>query len=189
MVARDRAARLFAVGDIYFNRPKIENAYRDLEPLFRDADFRFCNYEAPITNETREFPGRTSFNVALRSPLNAIQGIKMGLFDVVSLANNHMLDYGIEGLEETLAFMDYPIEHWARIKTTNLIERLNAELKRRIDVIRIFPNTDSALRLIGCLCLEQHEEWISTRKYLEMEPLYNSREEKSKIESSLVVVS
>ncbi|MBC7333676.1 MAG: transposase [Actinobacteria bacterium] len=46
------------------------------------------------------------------------------------------------------------------------------ELKRRINVIRIFPNIASALILISCLCMEYHEEWISARKYLNMEPLY-----------------
>lgn len=106
MDATGRVAQLFAVGDIYFNRSSIEKAYSDLEPLFREADLRFCNYEAPITSKGTEFPGRTSFNVALKSPLNAVQGLKSGFFDVISLANNHMLDYGIEGLEETLQVLD-----------------------------------------------------------------------------------
>ena len=71
-----------------------------------------------------------------------------------------------DDIEDSLSFMNYPIEHWARIKTTNVIERLNAEIKRRTDVVRIFPSSSSALRLIASVCLEKNEEWITGKKYL-----------------------
>ena len=48
------------------------------------------------------------------------------------------------------------------------LERFNQEIKRRTNVIRIFPNRDSAVRLIGALCMEQSEEWITGRQYLDM---------------------
>ena len=76
-----------------------------------------------------------------------------------------------DDIEDSLSFMDYPIEHWARIKTTNVIERLNGEIKRRTDVVRIFPNNSSALRLIGSVCMEKNEEWITGKKYLNMDYL------------------
>ena len=56
-----------------------------------------------------------------------------------------------------------------RIRSTNLLERLNGELRRREKVIRIFPNVDFATRLIGALLIDKHEEWISSsRAYLRL---------------------
>ena len=70
--------------------------------------------------------------------------------------------------EDTLACLNFPSQHRRRIRTTNGLERFNQEIKRRTNVIRIFPNQDSALRLIGALCMEQAEEWITGRQYLDM---------------------
>ena len=55
-----------------------------------------------------------------------------------------------------------------RIRTTNLLERLNREIKRRADVVQIFPNEEACERLIGALCMEWSEEWIAGRRYLDM---------------------
>ena len=66
---------------------------------------------------------------------------------------------------------DFPIEHQARIKTTNMVERLNCEIKRRTNVVRVFPNPASALRLIASVCMKQNEEWVTGKKYLNMEYL------------------
>jgi len=77
------------------------------------------------------------------------------------------------GILDGLSYMDFPIEHWSRIRTTNLVERLNAEIKRRTNVVRIFPNLASAERLLCALAIEQNEEWITGRKYLNMEYLKN----------------
>ncbi len=70
--------------------------------------------------------------------------------------------------EDAIACLNFPIEHHRRIRTTNSLERFNQEIKRRTNVIRIFPNRDSAIRLIGALCMEQSEEWITGRQYLDM---------------------
>ncbi len=74
---------------------------------------------------------------------------------------------------DALAFTNFPVEHRKRIRTVNLIERLNGEIKRRTAIVRIFPNPSSAARLITSICMEQNEEWISERKYLNMEYLKN----------------
>jgi len=74
---------------------------------------------------------------------------------------------------DALTFMDFPVEHRKRIRTTNLLERLNGEIKRRTKVIRIFPNNKSAQRLICAVAMEQNEEWLSGRKYLDMDCLKN----------------
>jgi putative transposase len=73
-----------------------------------------------------------------------------------------------EDLEEALACLAFPAEHRVRIRTTNGLERLNQELKRRTRVVRIFPHRASLVRLVTALALEQSEEWVSGRRYLDM---------------------
>ena len=62
-----------------------------------------------------------------------------------------------------LACFHFPKPHRRRIRTTNLLERLNREIKRRADVVQIFPNEEACERLIGALCMEWSEEWITGR--------------------------
>ena len=73
-----------------------------------------------------------------------------------------------ERLEDALTCLAFPAEHRARIRTTNGLERLNQELKRRTRVVRIFPNRGSLLRLVTALAIEQSEEWVSGRRYLDL---------------------
>ncbi len=70
-----------------------------------------------------------------------------------------------------LACFHFPQKHQRRIRTTNLLERLNREIKRRADVVQIFPNQEACQRLIGALCMEWSEEWITGRRYLDMRDL------------------
>jgi putative transposase len=72
---------------------------------------------------------------------------------------------------EALAFMDFPRAHRKQIASTNPLERLNAEVKRRTDVVGIFPNDAAILRLVGALLLEQNDEWQLQRRYLSLEGL------------------
>ena len=62
----------------------------------------------------------------------------------------------------------FPVSHRLRIRTTNSLERLNQEIKRRTRVVRIFPNRESCLRLVTALCMETSEEWLSGKRYLDM---------------------
>jgi len=73
--------------------------------------------------------------------------------------------------EELLAFMSFPREHWAKLRSTNPLERLNKEIARRSDVVGIYPNDDSLIRLAGALLLEQNDEWLVGRRYLSGESL------------------
>jgi putative transposase len=72
---------------------------------------------------------------------------------------------------EVLAFMDFPRAHRKQIASTNPLERLNAEIKRRTDVVGIFPNDAAIVRLVGALLLEQNDEWQLQRRYLSLEGL------------------
>ena len=72
---------------------------------------------------------------------------------------------------QVLAYMDFPRAHWLQIHSTNPLERLNAEIKRRTDVVGIFPNDAAITRLVGALLLEQSDEWALNRRYLQLEGL------------------
>jgi putative transposase len=79
-----------------------------------------------------------------------------------------MLD---EAEADVLAFMQFPKAHRTQIASTNPLERLNAEIKRRTDVVGIFPNDASIARLVGALLLEQNDEWQLQRRYMQLEGL------------------
>jgi transposase-like protein len=74
-------------------------------------------------------------------------------------------------IEETLTFYRLPQQHHKHLKSTNMLERINQELKRRTLVVRIFPNRESCLRLIRALAVEIHEDWVEAIRYLDMEVL------------------
>ena len=73
--------------------------------------------------------------------------------------------------EDLLAFYRFPEAHWKKLRSTNNIERVNKEIARRSDVVGIFPNDDSVIRLIGALLIEQNDEWLLGRGYLSAESI------------------
>lgn len=84
-----------------------------------------------------------------------------------------------EEAESTLTiFYKVPEGHRRRLRTTNSVERLHQELKRRSRVVRIFPNPQSCLRLFGAMLKEQHEDWVTGRRYLRMEKLKEFQKER-----------
>ena len=80
-----------------------------------------------------------------------------------------MLD---EAEADVLAYMDFPADHWSKIHSTNGLERLNGEIKRRIDVVGIFHNDEAIVRLVGAILLEQNDEWAVQRaRYMTLETM------------------
>ena len=91
-----------------------------------------------------------------------------------------------EHIEECLSCLAFPESHRRRIRTTNGLERFNQEIKRRTRVVRIFPNREACLRLVTALAVEQSEEWVTGRRYLDMEQLKERRSEERSREEVII---
>jgi len=76
-----------------------------------------------------------------------------------------------EAEHDCLAHMAFPKEHWQQLHSTNPLERVNGEIKRRTDVIAIFPNEAAIIRLVGAMLIEQNDEWAVGRRYMSLETL------------------
>lgn len=81
-----------------------------------------------------------------------------------------------EGLEDATAILSLPDHYRKRLRTTNSVERMNEEIRRRERVIRIFPNRESLERIVGALLMEIHEKWSSGKRYLDMQEYLQRRE-------------
>jgi len=80
-----------------------------------------------------------------------------------------------DGFYDATAVLALPEKYRKRLRTTNMLERFIQEIRRREKVVRIFPNMDSAYRLVGALCAETHEEWSTGRRYLNMDEYFRWR--------------
>lgn len=88
-----------------------------------------------------------------------------------------LVDWVEDNIGQTLTFYRLPRAHHKHLKSTNMLERLNEEIKRRTRVVRIFPNSESCLRLVRALCVETHEGWLEDNRYLNMSLLIEHRKE------------
>jgi putative transposase len=88
-----------------------------------------------------------------------------------------LCDWVEANIEETLTFYRLPRQHHKNLKSTNMLERLMEEIKRRTLVVRIFPNAAACLRLVRALAVEMHENWIEAIRYLNMEYLKEHKKE------------
>jgi putative transposase len=93
-----------------------------------------------------------------------------------------------EHIEECLSCLAFPESHRRRIRTTNGLERLNQEIKRRTRVVRIFPNREACLRLVAALAIEQSEEWLTGRRYLDMRELEEQRRQEEQGTEEVVLM-
>ena len=93
------------------------------------------------------------------------------------------------GFDDITAVLVLPERYRKRLRTTNGVERLNEEIRRRDRVIRIYPNRDSVKRLIGALLMEMDEKWQTGHRYLDMQEYFLWREEQAKQNTKISKIS
>lgn len=86
--------------------------------------------------------------------------------------------------EDVLAYMAFPPEHWTRLSSSNPLERLNREVKRRTDIVGVFPDQDSVIRLVGSVLMEADDEWQIERRYFSLDSMRKLRESDETLTSS-----
>jgi putative transposase len=92
-----------------------------------------------------------------------------------------LCDWVEENITETLTFYRLPRAHHKHLKSTNMLERFNEEIRRRTRVVRIFPNRESCLRLVRALAVETHEGWLEEHRYLNMDLLVEQKKEQMRM--------
>ena len=151
---------------VHFLREALGHARREQQPMLAALIRPIFNAESG--DEARDLLGQ------------ALQALERPLPRVAAL---------LEGAEEDLlAFYSFPQAHWRKLRSTNPLERLNREIGRRTDVVGIFPDDASLIRLATSLIIEQNDEWLVGRRYLSLDslaPLLEQRRETSSDKEAL----
>jgi transposase-like protein len=106
-------------------------------------------------------------NTTRDAAMNVVDGLIKKYGDRHSRAMQILLD----GIDDALTYLDFPSEHAAKISSTNPIERINREIRRRTRAIGVFPSINSAMRIIGMVLIEMTEDWESQRGYMSLESM------------------
>ena len=121
------------------------------------------------------------FRADTKDESRALKNEIMGTFEKKAPKSMDCLE---EGFEESLTILSFPRKYRVRLRSTNSQERLNEEVRRRERMIRIFPNEDSAIRLIGALLSEFHEQWSTGKKYFDMAEYWEWKKQEPRYSSS-----
>ena len=143
-----------------------EGIQKAVKSAFIGATWQMCqvHYLAILRNVPRKH--QSDVSAPVKSALNgnedklssvATRLEQMGFRSAANTVERFMFDLG--------NYRDFPVYHWRRIRTTNMVERVNAEIKRRTKVVGAFPSCESLLRLVGSILMDTNEEWLTGYRY------------------------
>jgi putative transposase len=125
------------------------------------------NVFAVIPKDAAEMVAATIRTIFAQTGAEAVRAQLETVADMLGQQFPKVKQMLIEAKDDLTAFADFPERHWKKIQSTNPLERINREIKRRIDVVQVFPNDDALLRLVTAVLFEMHDEWIAfPRRYL-----------------------
>jgi putative transposase len=125
------------------------------------------NVFAVIPKDAAEMVAATIRTIFAQTTAEAVRAQLDTVADMLGQQFPKVKQMLIEAKDDLTAFADFPERHWKKIQSTNPLERINREIKRRIDVVQVFPNDDALLRLVTAVLFEMHDEWIAfPRRYL-----------------------
>jgi putative transposase len=120
---------------------------------------------------------RARLKAALEAPTRAEgEQILRDVIQWLALRDETLADWVEDLAPELLAHMEFPRSHWRKLRSNNMLERVNEELRRRVRVLRIFPNRASCLRLVTALAMEFDEDWQTDRRYINMAQMAETEE-------------
>jgi transposase-like protein len=161
------------------------------EAIWNRCRTHFANNLVSYVPESREDEVRQRLNLVYEQP-DYEEGIQKAQKLVSWFDENgwekaaNCLD---EAKEDILAHMHFPRDHWRRLRTTNPIERLNREVKRRTNSVGIFPHRKAVRRLAGMVLVEQHEAWLNGRRYFSKESMQNLLKQSESTNKKVVKIS
>ncbi|WP_042410520.1 IS256 family transposase [Streptacidiphilus carbonis] len=134
------------------------------------------NVFAVIPKESAEMVAATIRTVFAQPTQDAVRTQLDTVADLLGQQFPKVKQMLLDAKDDLTAFAAFPERHWKKIQSTNPLERINREIKRRVDVVQVFPNDDALLRLVTAVLFELHDEWIAfPRRYLpegSMEQIY-----------------
>ncbi|MFJ5221249.1 IS256 family transposase [Streptomyces sp. NPDC088354] len=134
------------------------------------------NTFAVIPKDAGEMVAATIRTIFAQSTAQAVRAQLQTVADMLGTQFPKVKTMLLDAEEDLTAFAVFPERHWKKIQSTNPLERVNREIKRRIDVVQVFPNDDALLWLVTAVLFEMHDEWIAfPRRYLpegSMEQIY-----------------
>jgi transposase-like protein len=125
-----------------------------------------CNLLTRVPKSMQQFVATSVRTIFSQPDAAAVLAQHKRVIEQLSVKFPQIADHLSQAGAEILSFVEFPKEHWRQIWSNNPQERLNKEIRRRTDVVGIFPNRDSILRLVGAVLAEQHEEWAISRRYM-----------------------
>jgi transposase-like protein len=170
-----------------------EGLKQALNAVFEDALWNRCrtHFASNLVSyvpASREDEVRQRLNLVYEQP--SLEEAHREVSELVEWFEEKRWDTAVERLVEArddiLAHMHFPKDHWKRLRTTNPIERLNREVKRRTDTVGIFPDRNAVLRLAGMVLIEEHEKWISGKRYFSKESMQELLKQPAKSSGKVV---